>query len=98
MKVQTKTLTEQTNIRTAISICKMKSIKLDENKKYRIKVAVNESALASLPTLKKVNAKLVQQTDLNFVFEISTKSGDKRIEIISKFDYIKNPSLIEVIN
>lgn len=98
MKVQTRTTTEQHNIKTAVCINKIRDLKLDENKQYRIKIAVNVNAAEVTPILKKVKAKLEQQTKWFFAFSIITKSGDKRIEIISKFDYIRNPSLIEVMN
>ncbi len=97
MKVQTKTSTEENNIISAVAIEKFRKIRLDESKNYRIKIAINESAVAVVPTVKKVKAKLMQQTDWLFAFCIKTKAGDSRIEIISKFDYLRNPSLIEVL-
>ncbi len=96
MKVQTKTSTEVNNLISAVAIERLRRIRLDENKNYRIKMAINESAIAVVPTVKKVKAKLEQQTNWFFAFSIKTKSGDCRIEIISKFDYLRNPSLIEV--
>lgn len=97
MKVQTRTITEQYNMNTAISINKVKNLRLNENSKYRIKIAVNENAAEITPTLKKVRATLKQQTNWFFAFSVITKSGVNRIEIIPKIDYIKNPSIIEVI-
>ncbi len=97
MKVQTRTITEQHNIKTAVCINKIRDLKLDENKQYRIKIAVNKNAAEVAPIIKKVRATLEQQTNWFFAFSIITKSGDKRIEIISKFEYIRNPSMIEVI-
>lgn len=97
MKVQTRTISEQHNIKTAVCINKIINLKLDENKQYIIKIAVNENAAEVTPVLKKVKAKLEQKTKWFFAFSIITKSGDKRIEIISKFEYIRNPSMIEVI-
>lgn len=97
MKVQTKTSTEVNNIISAVAIERFKKIRLDENKTYRVKIAINESAIGVVPTVKKVKAKLEQQTNWFFAFSVKTKSGDCRIEIISKFDYLKNPSLIEVL-
>lgn len=96
MKVQTKTSTELNNIVSAVAIERFRKIRLDESKNYRIKMSINESAVAVVPTVKKVKARLIQQTDWLFAFCIKTKSSDSRIEIISKFDYLKNPSLIEV--
>ncbi len=97
MKVQTKTSTEENNIISAVAIERFRKIRLDENKNYRIKTAINESAIGVVPVIKKVKAKLEQQTDWFFAFSIKTKSGDSRIEIISKYDYLRNPSLIEVL-
>ncbi len=96
MKVKTKTVTEINNIATAISIDRIKSIKLDKNKKYIIQVPV-ESPLVKEPIMKKARAILIQETDKFFAFKIKTKSGSYKTEIINKFDYLKKPSLIEVV-
>ena len=88
--------TEQNNIETAISIDRIKNFKLDENKRYNIKIPI-ESAIAVVPTIKRINAKLVQQTDRFFTFKVKTKSGESKIETISKFDCLKDKSLINVI-
>lgn len=96
MKVETKTAKEINNLETAIPIDKIKSIKLDKNKKYVIQVRV-ESPLVKEPIIKKTKAILMQETDSFFAFKIKTKSGTYKTEIINKFDYLKKPNLIEVV-
>lgn len=96
MKVETMAAKEINNMETAIPINKIKSIKLDKNKKYVIQVLV-ESALVKEPIIKKARAILIQETDRFFAFKIKTKSGAYKTEIINKFDYLKKPSLIEVV-
>ena len=94
MKVVTKAEKDKNNIATAISIDRIKSIKLYKKKKYIIQIPV-ENALFKEPTIKKVKAILIQETDRFFAFKIKTKSNTYKTEIINKFDYLKSPWLIE---
>lgn len=96
MKVKTKEDIAIINSRTAIPIEKIKSIHLDKSKRYNIHVPVDNPFVKN-PIIKKVKAILILETDWFFSFRIKTKAGEYRIETISKFDYLKMPSLIEVI-
>lgn len=89
-------INKEKEINANMLVGNVKKIRLDENKKYKIKVLAANS-LFRKPVLKKVRAKLVQQTDFVFAFRINTKSGFSRIEVINKVDYLNNKSLIEVI-